>query len=361
LTTPPTPDQPSGSDVSAEALVRQVHEAYDALHQEVGKVVVGQRQVIQRVIMCLFCGGNALLLGVPGLAKTLLVSTIARAMNLSFNRIQFTPDLMPSDITGTELMEEDRSTGKRGLRFLKGPVFANVILADEINRTPPKTQAALLEAMQEHRVTTGGTPHILPQPFIVLATQNPIEQEGTYVLPEAQLDRFMFMIQVDYPGEDEELQIVRQTTQRQHVDIEHALDAKQVLQIQDLVRDVPVADHVIRHALQLVRATRRPTRGGPDARPEFVRKYLTWGAGPRASQYLVLAGKARAVLDGRTHVTIEDIREVAHPVLRHRLITSFNAEADGLRSDDLIDRLLEAVPTDGGSPSTENQMDAVMR
>ena len=361
MNTTSSSDRPPDDRAPAETLVRQVHEAYDALHKEVGKVVVGQKQAIQRVIMCLFCGGNALLLGVPGLAKTLLVSTISRAMDLSFNRIQFTPDLMPSDITGTELMEEDRSTGKRGLRFVKGPVFANVILADEINRTPPKTQAALLEAMQEHHVTTGGNPHALPQPFIVLATQNPIEQEGTYPLPEAQLDRFMFMIQVDYPGEDEEMQIVRQTTQRRHVDIEHALRAEQIMQIQDLVRDVPVADHVIRYALQLVRATRRPTRNGPDIRPEFIRKYLSWGAGPRASQYLVLASKARALLEGRTHATIQDIRAVAHPVLRHRLITSFNAEADGLRSDDLIDQLLEAVPADGRAESTENQMNAVMR
>jgi len=286
--------------------------------------------------------------GVPGLAKTLLISTISRALSLAFSRIQFTPDLMPSDITGTEVIEEDRATGKRNLRFVKGPVFANIILADEINRTPPKTQAALLEAMQEHHVTVGGMQHALPQPFFVLATQNPIEQEGTYPLPEAQLDRFMFMIRVGYPGADEELEIIKRTTVTRQVTIDHVLDAKQVLEIQGLVRDVPVADHVARYALQLVRATRKPERGEEDVRPEFVRKYVSWGAGPRASQYLVLAGKARAILSGRTHVTTDDIAAVAHPVLRHRLIANYNAEADGILADDLVDRLIKAVPVSGG-------------
>ena len=349
-----------GNDAS-EALVNQVHDAFDALHREVAKVIVGQEKVIERVITCLFCRGHALLVGVPGLAKTLLVSTMARTLNLAFSRIQFTPDLMPGDITGTELLEEDRTTGKRALRFVKGPVFANVILADEVNRTPPKTQAALLEAMQEHHVTTGGAQHALPQPFFVLATQNPIEQEGTYPLPEAQLDRFMFMIQVDYPSEDEELKIVRRTTTRREVELTHVLTAEQVTQIQDLVRDVPVADHVIRYALRVARATRRPQRGGIDPRPGFISKYLSWGAGPRASQYMILAGKARAVLNGRTHVTVDDIRATAHPVLRHRLITNFNAEADGVRSDDLIDQLLEMVHPNGSNAATESALDAVVR
>jgi MoxR-like ATPase len=354
----PTPEKPETAAPEAAAdLVRTVYEAADALRGEVAKIVVGQHQVIDRVIMCLFCRGHALLLGVPGLAKTLLVSTIADAMRLAFHRIQFTPDLMPSDITGTELIEEDRTTGKRNLRFVRGPVFANVLLTDEINRAPPKTQAALLEAMQEHQVTTAGRQHPLPQPFIVLATQNPIEQEGTYPLPEAQLDRFMFMIQVDYPGEEEEFQIVQQTTAGTEATLSRVLSAEQVVQIQQLVRDVPAADHVIRYALRLVRATRRPIRGEEDARPQFVRDYLNWGAGPRASQYLILAGKARAVLDGRTHVTVEDVRAVAHPVLRHRLITSFNADADGLSSDDLIDRLLEEVEVDGAA---DGRLDAVM-
>ena len=341
--------------------VAKVHETFEALRHEVGKVMVGQEAVVERVIVCLLCRGHALLVGVPGLAKTLLVSTVARALNLEFNRIQFTPDLMPSDITGTELMEEDRATGKRTMRFVTGPVFANVVLADEINRTPPKTQAALLEAMQEDHVTTSGVRHALPQPFFVLATQNPIEQEGTYPLPEAQLDRFMFMIQVNYPDEEEELRIVRQTTARRSAEVDPVVDAQALLDIQDLVRDVPAADHVIRYALRLVRATRQPRRGEEDQRPDFVRKYISWGAGPRASQHLILAGKARAVLEGRTHVSASDIRAVAHPVLRHRLITSFSAEADGIRSDDLIDQLLESLGPeidDGGSAA---EMDAVMR
>lgn len=350
----------NGGDAPQD-LIRRVGEAFETLRAEVGRVVVGQQQVIERVITCLFCGGHGLLVGVPGLAKTLLVSTIARSLNLDFNRIQFTPDLMPSDITGTELIEEDRTTGKRGLRFVRGPVFANVILADEINRTPPKTQAALLEAMQEHHVTISGARHVLPQPFFVLATQNPIEQEGTYPLPEAQLDRFMFMIQVDYPDANEELDIVRQTTARSQQTVEPRLTAQQVAEIQNLVRDVPVADHVIHYALRLVRATRRPLRGAEDQRPQFIGKYLSWGAGPRASQYLVLASKARAVLQGRTHATTDDIRAMAHPVLRHRLITSFNAEADGLRTDDLIDQLLEEVKPDNRDADVGTELDTVIR
>jgi len=346
------------ADESTDDLVRQVRSAASQLEAEIGKVVVGQNEVIEQLLMAMICRGHAVLVGVPGLAKTLLISTIARSLSLAFSRIQFTPDLMPSDITGTEVIEEDRTTGKRELRFVKGPVFANVILADEVNRTPPKTQAALLEAMQEHHVTAGGMRHALPQPFFVLATQNPIEQEGTYPLPEAQLDRFMFMIQVGYPNAEEELEIVRRTTTRRQVNVQHVLDSEQVLKIQDLVRDVPVADHVIRYALALVRATRTPGRGDVDERPDFVKRYIAWGAGPRASQYLTLAAKARAVLRSRTHVTLEDITAVAHPVLRHRLIPNYNAEADNVSSDDLVDRLLEAVPVDG--PRSQ-AMQAVVR
>ena len=347
---------------SAQELLETVQQAYGLLHEQVGKVVVGQREVIDQLFVTLFCRGHALLVGVPGLAKTLLVSTIARTLNLAFSRIQFTPDLMPSDITGTEMIEEDRTTGKRELRFVKGPVFANMILADEINRTPPKTQAALLEAMQEQHVTVGGIQHNLPQPFFVLATQNPIEQEGTYLLPEAQLDRFMYMIHVDYPSEAEELDIVKRTTVRQDSQVEHVLDAEKVMQLQALVRDVPVADHVVQYALRLVRATRKPTKSQQqDNRPDFMKKYLVWGAGPRASQFLILAGKARAILQGRTHVTPDDIHAVAHPVLRHRLITNFNAEADSVTSDELIDRLLGAISPDDVDPTTAHQMNAVLK
>ena len=341
-----------------QQIIDKVQQVSQTLHDTVGRVVVGQQEVVEQVFISLFTRGHALLVGVPGLAKTLLVSTIAKSLSLQFSRVQFTPDLMPSDITGTEVIEENRETGRRELRFVRGPVFANVILADEINRTPPKTQAALLEAMQEHHVTAGGMRHALPQPFFVLATQNPIEQEGTYPLPEAQLDRFMFMIRVGYPTETDELEIVRRTTGRVKADVEPVVDAAQVMEIQDLVRDVPIADHVARYALRLVRATRRPERGVDDARPEFMQQYLSWGAGPRASQNLILAGKARAVLQGRTHVEPEDIAAIAPPVLRHRLITNFNAEADGVTTDDLIDRLLEDVTPAGAS---DPQAAAVLR
>ena len=343
---------------TGDQLIEQVQSAAAQLKTEVAKVVVGQDEVIEQVFICLFTQGHGLLVGVPGLAKTLLISTIARTLSLEFSRVQFTPDLMPSDITGTEVIEENRSTGHREMRFVKGPVFANVVLADEINRTPPKTQAALLEAMQEHHVTAGGMRHALPLPFFVLATQNPIEQEGTYPLPEAQLDRFMFMIQVGYPTEEEELSIVQRTTARHKAEIAPVLDAEKVQQIQDLVRDVPVADHVVRYALRLVRATRRPARGEEDHRPDFLQKYLSWGAGPRASQYLILGAKARALLQGRTHVIPEDIQHVAVPVLRHRLIANFNAEADGINTDDLIHQLLETISVD---QTHDAQLDAVMR
>ncbi|MEX2673479.1 MAG: MoxR family ATPase [Phycisphaeraceae bacterium] len=349
------PEKPQ--DVAA--LTDELRTAHQRMVEEIGKVIVGQTEVIDQILISLFCQGHAVLVGVPGLAKTLLVSTISRTLSLEFSRIQFTPDLMPSDITGTEMIEEDKATGRRELRFVKGPVFANVLLADEINRTPPKTQAALLEAMQEHQVTASGEKHHLPEPFFVLATQNPIEQEGTYPLPEAQLDRFMFEIRVGYPTEQEELDIVRRTTAAFESHLAPVLDADKVMEIQKLVRDVPVADHVIRYALRLVRATRISEKDA--VRPDFVDQYLAWGAGPRASQYLILAGKARAILDGRSHVEPADIRAVAHPVLRHRLITNFNAEADGIDSDTVIDRLLAHVSEDGTDAATKRELDQVMR
>ena len=329
--------QQAGEELEA---VRKLQEAYAQIRGELGKVIIGQDAVIEELLIALFCRGHALLVGVPGLAKTLLISTLSRTLGLSFSRIQFTPDLMPSDITGTEVIEEDRASGTRQLRFVRGPVFANVILADEINRTPPKTQSALLEAMQEHQVTAGGKLHRLPQPFFVLATQNPIEQEGTYPLPEAQLDRFMFMIHVSYPSEQEEFDIVQSTTSTRTVELSHILSAEAILSLQETVRSVPVADHVIRYALQLTRLTRR----GQGDCPKFVEDFVSWGAGPRASQYLILAGKARALLKGRHHVSVEDIRAVALPVLRHRIVTNFNAEAEGVKSETIVRRLLEQVP-----------------
>jgi MoxR-like ATPase len=335
--------QPQATGLAADELaaVEKLQKAYHDMRAELGKVIVGQEAVIEELLIALFCRGHALLVGVPGLAKTLLISTLAKTLGLSFNRIQFTPDLMPSDITGTEVIEEDKTTGGRQLRFVRGPVFANVILADEINRTPPKTQAALLEAMQEHQVTAGGKLHRLPQPFFVLATQNPIEQEGTYPLPEAQLDRFMFNINVGYPSEDEEFQIVRLTTQGLTFDLRHILSGEEIIQLQEVVRKVPVADHVIRYALQFSRLTRR-TEGGNV--PDFIAEYVSWGAGPRASQYLILAGKARALLKGRYHVSTDDIRQVALPVLRHRIVTNFNAEAEGIKSDSIVRRLIDFIP-----------------
>jgi MoxR-like ATPase len=332
------------------AAVERLHEAYRQITGELAKVIVGQKDVIEELLIALFARGHCLLVGVPGLAKTLMIRTLADSLSLQFNRIQFTPDLMPSDITGTEVIQEDRTTGHRELRFIRGPVFANVILADEINRTPPKTQAALLEAMQEHQVTIGGEKHRLPEPFFVLATQNPIEQEGTYPLPEAQLDRFMFMVMVDYPSEDDELEIVRRTTADIETQLTRTLSAEQIVELGQIVRKVPVADHIARYALRLARLTRREK---PEA-PDFVREYVQWGAGPRASQYLVLGAKARAVLDGRHAVEHRDIRAVALPVLRHRLKTNFAADAEGVTADEIIRRLLELVSdeaendTDGG-------------
>ena len=312
----------------------------EQIRHELGKVIIGQSEVVDQILICLFGRGHCILEGVPGLAKTRAIKSLAQTLSLSFNRIQFTPDLMPSDITGTEIIEENKSTGMRQLRFVQGPVFANVILADEINRTPPKTQAALLEAMQEHQVTAAGFSHKLPEPFFVLATQNPIEQEGTYPLPEAQLDRFMFKVLVEYPDEEEELQIMGLTNETHEPTLARVLGAEDILALQELVRQVPCGDHVMRYAMRVARATRPQQEDAP----KFIKDYVSWGAGPRASQYLVIAGKARAILSGRYHVTIEDIQAVAHPVLRHRLVTNFNAEADGISSDRLVDMLLADVP-----------------
>ena len=322
--------------------VEKLNEAYRRITDELGKVIVGQKQVIEELLIAMFARGHCLLVGVPGLARTLMIRTLADALSLKFSRIQFTPDLMPADITGTEVIQEDKASGTREFRFLEGPVFANVILADEINRTPPKTQAALLEAMQEHQITVGGKCHRLSEPFFVLATQNPIEQEGTYPLPEAQLDRFMFNVMVDYPSEEEEFQIVRRTTADVTNKVMPTLSAEEIVSLGDIVRRVPVADHITRYALKFTRLT-RVDRGEV---PDFVRDYVSWGAGPRASQYLVLGAKARAVLHGRHFVSCEDIRAVAAPVLRHRIITNFNAEAEGIKPDDIITRLTELIPAD---------------
>ena len=322
------------SDVAA---VEQLASAYRTMSAELGKVIVGQQEVVEQVLTAMFCRGHILLVGVPGLAKTLLVKTISDVLHLSFKRIQFTPDLMPSDITGTDVLEEDHTTGRRVFRFMKGPLFANMVLADEINRTPPKTQAALLEAMQEHKVTVGETTYDLPEPFFVLATQNPIEQEGTYPLPEAQLDRFMFMTLVRYPSASEEIQIMKQATSDYSVKLGRMLDGSAIQRLQSLVRRVPVAEHVYAFARDIVRAT-RPNEPGV---PGFINELVQWGAGPRASIYLIMAGKARAILNGRVHVTTEDIVRVAHPVLRHRVMTTFSAEAAGMTSDKIIDRLLK--------------------
>ena len=344
----PNPAPPGGYSGSAGysaatndlAAVEELAAAFQTMRRELGKVIVGQDQVVEQVLTAMFCQGHVLLVGVPGLAKTLLVRTISDVLHLSFKRIQFTPDLMPSDITGTDVLEEDRTTGKRTFRFVKGPLFANMVLADEINRTPPKTQAALLEAMQEHRVTSGEHTFDLPEPFFVLATQNPIEQEGTYPLPEAQLDRFMFMTLVRYPTPQDEIQIMKQATSEYRPQLSRLLDGPKIQQLQQVVRRVPAAEHVFAYARDLVRATRP---GEPNV-PAYVNDLVQWGAGPRASIYLIMAGKARAILNGRVHVTTDDIVAVAHPVLRHRILTTFSAEAAGMNSDKVIDRLLAEVP-----------------
>jgi len=317
--------------------VEKLHSVYGQMKEELAQVIVGQEEVVEQVLMAIFCRGHALLVGVPGLAKTLLVSTVARALDLSFKRVQFTPDLMPADITGTDVLEMDQETGRRSFRFVEGPIFANMILADEINRTPPKTQAALLEAMQEHHVTVGEKTCHLPDPFFVLATQNPIEQEGTYPLPEAQLDRFLFNIIVDYPDDQEEREIIRRVTSPGEGEVKALMTAEEILNLQDIVKRVPVGDHVIDFAADIARAT-RPNSGEA---PEFVKDMVGWGAGPRAGIALISAAKAHAVLRGRFHATTGDVAAVAPPVLRHRVLTTFNAEASGVTSDSIVEMLLE--------------------
>ena len=316
--------------------VRSLKTNVDAMKREIGKVIVGQEAIVEHLLICLLARGHCLLVGVPGLAKTLLIKTLAEVLDLKFSRIQFTPDLMPSDITGTEIIEDDRATGSKSFKFVKGPVFANILLADEINRTPPKTQAALLEAMQEHRVTAAGQTYVLDSPFFTLATQNPIEQEGTYPLPEAQLDRFMFNLWLEYPSEQEEIEIVKSTTSMYAPKPTHVLGKKEILLYQDLVRKVPVADNVIAYAVNLVTRTRPKS---PSA-PQFIKDWLSWGAGPRASQYLILGAKTRAILDGRFSPDIEDVRKVVGPVLRHRIVPNFNAEADGVTTMQIVEKLL---------------------
>jgi MoxR-like ATPase len=331
--------QAPASSTDLEA-VEQLSRAYKVMRTELGKVIVGQEEVVEQVLTAMFCNGHVLLVGVPGLAKTLLVSTISKVLHLGFKRVQFTPDLMPSDITGTDVLEEDHTTGKRAFRFVKGPLFANMVLADEINRTPPKTQAALLEAMQEHKVTVGEQTYTLPEPFFVLATQNPIEQEGTYPLPEAQLDRFMFMTVVKYPTPADEIQIMKQATTNYKAELSRLLDGNAIMELQQIVRRVPVADHVYAYARDLVRAT----RAGEPGVPAYINELVQWGAGPRACIYLIMAGKARAILNGRVHVTTEDIAKMALPVLRHRIMTTFSAEAAGMTSDKIIERLVREIP-----------------
>ena len=325
----------------ATPVLDRLHAAHDAIREQLSRVIVGQGDVIEELLISLFSRGHCLLEGVPGLAKTLLVSTLARSLDLSFSRIQVTPDLMPADIVGTEVLEEDRTTGQRALRFLEGPLFANVVLADEINRTPPKTQAALLEAMQERHVSVGRIRHALVDPFFVLATQNPIEQEGTYPLPEAQQDRFMFKVFVRYPSFDEEFEIARRTTGLPSEEPRPVLSAADIVALQMGVRAVPVSDHLVRYALALVRQTRTGEPGVPD----FVSDQLVWGAGPRAVQFLIVGAKARAVLRGRSHVAAEDIRALAPPVLRHRIVVGFTAESEGVTPDAIIERIVDGTPT----------------
>lgn len=325
------------SDKSDISTVQALKEAHSAIVSEVSKVIVGQQSIIDNMLIAMLSKGHCLLVGVPGLAKTRLISTLAEVLDLKFRRIQFTPDLMPSDITGTEVIEEDKKNQGKYFKYIQGPVFANIVLADEINRTPPKTQAALLQAMQEHEVSAAGQTYTLEEPFFVLATQNPIEQEGTYPLPEAQLDRFMYNLWVDYPDEADEIEIVKSTTSAHTAKLDKVLNAKKIIKLQDLVRRVPVADNVVEFAVKLVRKTRPNSAEAPD----FVTNWLSWGAGPRASQYLVLGAKTKAVLDGRMTPDIDDIRAVSREVLRHRLVTNFNAEAENINSVAIVDMLLK--------------------
>ncbi|GAB4296450.1 MAG: MoxR family ATPase [Ignavibacteriaceae bacterium] len=327
---------PGSEDIK---LAEELNEKLINVKSEIAKIIIGQEEIIEQLLISILSKGHCLLVGVPGLAKTLLIKTLAEILDLKFSRIQFTPDLMPSDITGTEIIEEDPLSRKRNFRFIKGPVFANVILADEINRTPPKTQAALLEAMQEHKITASGTTYTLEEPFFVLATQNPIEQEGTYPLPEAQLDRFMFNLWIDYPSHSEEVKIVESTTSSYKAELKKQISADEITGFQELVRRVPVADNVIEFAVKVSGMT----RPGNDSVPQFIKDWITWGAGPRASQYLILAAKARCVMQGRFTPNIDDVKSSMIPVLRHRIITNFNAEADGIRSVDVIRKLIDEV------------------
>jgi MoxR-like ATPase len=326
------------------ALAERMKVGREQIKSELRKVIVGQDEVIEQVLLTLFVGGNSLIVGAPGLAKTLLIHTMARVLDLKFSRIQFTPDLMPSDITGTDLVQEDQATGRRQMVFAPGPIFANIVLADEINRTPPKTQSALLEAMQEHRVTIQGRTYLLDEPFYVFATQNPIELEGTYPLPEAQLDRFMYHIIIEHPPYNEEYDVVKTTTALQDPMLERPVTGDDLIAFQRLVRKVPVAEPVMRHALDVVRASRPKSSNSASTCPDSVKKWVAFGASVRAAQYLVLGGKARALTSGRYHVSFEDIRSMAHPVMRHRIITNFHAQSEGITTDILVDRLLEAVP-----------------
>ena len=344
----------SDASVTQESIDR-LNKAWTQLREQMSQVIVGQDEVIDHLLISLFSRGHCLLEGVPGLAKTLMISTLARCLSMSFARIQFTPDLMPADITGTDVLQENRDTGEREFRFIQGPLFHNVVLADEINRTPPKTQAALLEAIQERQVTVGQSRHTLSDPFFVLATQNPIEQEGTYSLPEAQQDRFMFKVFVKYPSFAEERQIAKATTAIQTDSIKPVLSGEEIIELQNLVRQVPVTDHVVDYALALVRQTRIGEPGAPD----FVNEWLSWGAGPRAVQFLLLGGKARALLQGRSHVSTEDIAHLAKPVLRHRIVTNFSAESEGISPDQVIDRLVKETPSKEGELTSDPRLQKI--
>ena len=341
-------------NVSQES-IDKLAKAHDAIRQQMGRVIVGQETVVEHLLIALFSRGHCLLEGVPGLAKTLMISTLSRCLSMTFSRVQFTPDLMPADITGTDVLQENRDTGQREFRFIRGPLFHNVVLADEINRTPPKTQAALLEAMQERQVTVGQHRHVLSDPFFVLATQNPIEQEGTYPLPEAQQDRFMFKVFVKYPSFEEEKQIARQTTSVQPDEIASVLTSEEILELQQIVRQVPVTDHVVEYALALVRQTRVNEPGAPD----FINEWLSWGAGPRAVQFLLLGGKARALLNGRTHVSTDDIQAMAFPVLRHRLVANFAAESEGVTPDRVIQQLIDVTPSKEGELTRDPRLQKI--
>ena len=345
----------SETQANSQQSIDRLNDAYRKIRTEMSKVIVGQDQVIEELLIALFSRGHCLLEGVPGLAKTLMISTLARCLSMDFARIQFTPDLMPADITGTDVLQENRDTGQREFHFIQGPLFHNVVLADEINRTPPKTQAALLEAMQERQVSIGQERHILPDPFFVLATQNPIEQEGTYPLPEAQQDRFMFKVFVDYPSFQEEKQIAKQTTTIETDDIQPVLSGDDILEVQKIVRQVPVTDHVVEYALALV----RQTRVKEDGAPQFIKEWLSWGAGPRAVQNLLLGGKARALINGRSHVSTDDIASLALPVMRHRIVTNFAAESEGVTTDMVIERLVKETPSKEGELTSDPRLQKI--